>query len=157
MGDQPGQTVTTGEKRIQPNQYTVRHNFRSKYKSRKCKRVSRGVVGNHWKSFSSFHTSLNALPCLLNADARTRPAEDLMRALCSMEMRFLLLKPSRCRPASRPIGSKNNSPESCSISLVFRPSLFSVCHLYSCCHCAEKLKGLLWQPQTLARHKTGMP
>lgn len=105
-------------------------------------------MGNHWKSFSSFHASLNAWPCLLNADARTRAAEDLVRALCCMEMRFMLLKPSRpaCRPA-----------ESCSLfaGLFFFSTIsLLLCATYSC---AGTLKGLLRQPQTLTPDKTVTP
>lgn len=112
-------------------------------------------MDNHWKSLSSFHASLNASLCLLNADARTRPVEDLMHTLCSMEMRFLLQKPSCYRPASRPVGSTQlcrillDLSGLLSISL-FRTSLIFVLPLW------RQLKGLPWQPQALTKDKMVM-
>lgn len=123
-----GPMLTKGpqsNKQIYVQRYTIMHIIRIKYKSCKCKRVNRVVVGNHWKSLSSFHASLNASLCLLNADARTRPVEDLIHALCSMEMRFLLLKPSCYRPASTPVGSTQLSWILLDLSGLLSISLFS--------------------------------
>lgn len=50
----------------------------------------------------------------------------------------------------------HSSVESCLICLLYCPSLVSVHHLFSCCHCADKLKGLPWQPQTLTNDNTVM-
>lgn len=112
-------------------------------------------MGNHWKSLSSFHASLKASLCLLNADACTRPVADLMHAFCGMEMRFLLLKPSRYRIASRPVGSTQLCWIQLDLSGLLSISFF-VRHSFPCCHCADKLKGLPWQPQTSTKDNTVM-